>query len=208
MQNSLHLEDLLHDAGPSLSVTRLTLGNVLCVLGRNDILASLGVVHLGLLVREKPVKEPVENARSDERVEIANIEKFLATSRDRGRGRSCSGRGPARYDNAVDEAGERGNAADEESRYGAPVGSEFGRVAVYAVEVVHVGYGNVSASDDVVVSHENACHGTEENGVTAEESKELCGRCENFPWNETPATNDGSEKLTTANVDVLGGERH
>jgi hypothetical protein len=119
--------------------------------------------------------------------------QFLAAQRDRCRGRGCVGRQPARNDDAVDEAGKRGNAADEEGCYGAPVGSELRRVAVNAVEVVHIGYGNVAASDDVVaigqnglvdidvadgivrnvLSHENACHGTEENGVATEESKEL-----------------------------------
>ncbi len=104
------------------------------------------------------------------------------------------------------------------------------------MEVVHVRYGHVTASDDVVaatrderisgyersrrglcgivgdeLSHENGCHGTQENSVAAEESKEFCGRCENFPLgcgqrgngsftkgrptygNEAPATNDGSK---------------
>jgi hypothetical protein len=75
------------------------------------------------------------------------------------------------------------------------------------------------------LGHENGCHGTQENGVAAEESKELCGRCEDFPlqlwsagatvalqkgrptyWNKGPATNDGSKQLTTADVDVLGAE--
>lgn len=71
------------------------------------------------------------------------------------------------------------------------------------MEVVHVGYGHVTTSDDVVadkrisgygrgrwelcgivgdeLSNKNGCHGTQENGVAAEESKELCGRCEDFP---------------------------
>jgi hypothetical protein len=56
----------------------------------------------------------------------------------------------ARYNDVVDEAGERGDAADEEGSDGAPVASESGRVAVDAVEVVHVGYGHVTASHDVV----------------------------------------------------------
>ena len=56
----------------------------------------------------------------------------------------------ARFNDVVDEAGERGDAADEEGSDGAPVASEYGRVAVDAVEVVHVGYGHVTASDDVV----------------------------------------------------------
>jgi hypothetical protein len=91
----------------------------------------------------------------------------------------------ARYNDVVDEAGERGDAADEEGDDGAPVASVSGRVAVDAMEVVHVGYGHVTASDDVVaaardkrisgyehgkrglcgivgdeLSHENGCHGT------------------------------------------------
>jgi hypothetical protein len=70
----LNLENLLDDARPPLSVTRATLGNVLCVLGRNDFLASLGVVHYRLLVREKPVETNVEDAGGDEGVEIANVE--------------------------------------------------------------------------------------------------------------------------------------
>lgn len=112
----------------------------------------------------------------------------------------------ARYNDVVNEAGERGDAANEEGDDGTPVATVSGRVAVDAVEVVHVGYGHVTASDDVVAAardkrisgygrgmwglcgsvgdelgHENGCHGTQENGVAAEESKELCGGCEDFP---------------------------
>ena len=58
----------------------------------------------------------------------------------------------ARYNDVVDEAGERGDAADEEGDDGAPVGSVSGRVAVHAVEVVHVGYRHVAASDDVIAA--------------------------------------------------------
>jgi hypothetical protein len=54
------------------------------------------------------------------------------------------------YNNVVDEAGERGDAADEEGDDGAPVASVSGRVAVDTVEVVHVGHGHVTASDNVV----------------------------------------------------------
>lgn len=112
----------------------------------------------------------------------------------------------ARCDDVVDEAGERRDAADEEGDNGAPVATVSGRVAVDAVEVVHVWYGYITASDDIVATardkrisgyglsrwglcgivrdelgHENGCHGTQKNGVSAEESKELCGRCEDFP---------------------------
>jgi hypothetical protein len=58
----------------------------------------------------------------------------------------------ARYNDAVDEAGEWGDAADEEGGDGAPIGSKSGRVAVDAVEVVHVWYGHVAASDNVVAA--------------------------------------------------------
>jgi hypothetical protein len=61
-----------------------------------------------------------------------------------------AGRAIARYNDIVDEAGERGDTADKEGSDGAPVASESGRVAVDAVEVVHVGYGHVTASDDVI----------------------------------------------------------
>lgn len=63
-----------------------------------------------------------------------------------------AGRAIARYNDVIYEAGERRDAADEEGGNGAPVGAEFGRVAVHAVEVVHVGYGYVPASDDEVAT--------------------------------------------------------
>jgi hypothetical protein len=61
-----------------------------------------------------------------------------------------AGRAIARYNDVVDEARERGDTADEEGGDGAPVASKSGRVAVDAVEVVHVRHGHVTASDDVV----------------------------------------------------------
>ncbi len=57
-----------------------------------------------------------------------------------------------RYNDIVDESRERRNTADEEGNDGAPVGSELGRVAVNAVEVVHVRDGHVPASNDVVAA--------------------------------------------------------
>jgi hypothetical protein len=56
------------------------------------------------------------------------------------------------YNNVVNEARERRDAADEEGHDGTPVGCEFRRVAVNAMEVVHVGYGHVTTSDDVVAA--------------------------------------------------------
>ncbi len=56
------------------------------------------------------------------------------------------------YNDVIDKAGQRGDAADEEGDDGAPVASVSGRVAVDAVEVVHVRYGHVTASDNVVAA--------------------------------------------------------
>jgi hypothetical protein len=66
-----------------------------------------------------------------------------------------AGLAKTRYNNVVDEAGEWGNAANEEGDYGAPVASKSGGVAVDAVEVVHVGYGHVTTSDDIVAAARN-----------------------------------------------------
>ena len=49
------------------------------------------------------------------------------------------------------------------------------------MEVVHIGYRHVTTADDKVIGHKDGGHGTQENGVTTEESKELGGRCEDFP---------------------------
>ena len=82
----------------------------------------------------------------------------LLARRGKGRGsqmlttRRDAGLAHARYNDVVDEAGEWGDAADEEGGDGAPVAGVFGRVAVDAVEVVHVGYGHVTTSDDVVAA--------------------------------------------------------
>ena len=46
---------------------------------------------------------------------------------------------PARNDDIVDEAGERRNAADKEGRYSPPIASPPGRVAIDAMEIVHIG---------------------------------------------------------------------
>ena len=57
-----------------------------------------------------------------------------------------------RSNNAIHEPRKRRDAANQERGDGAPVGGEFGRVAVDAVEVVHVWYGDVTASDDEVAA--------------------------------------------------------
>jgi hypothetical protein len=54
------------------------------------------------------------------------------------------------YDNAVDKTWKWWDAADEEGGDSAPVGAKFRRVAVDAVEVIHVGYGHITTSYNVV----------------------------------------------------------
>ena len=71
--------------------------------------------------------------------------QMLTTRRDASLAITC-------FDDVVDEAGEWGNAADEESDDGAPVCGVLGRVAIDAMEVVHVGYGHVATSDDKVAA--------------------------------------------------------
>ncbi len=58
----------------------------------------------------------------------------------------------ARYNDIVDKTGEWGNTADEEGNDSTPVGSVSGRVAVDAVKIIHVRYGHVAASDDIVAA--------------------------------------------------------
>lgn len=53
---------------------------------------------------------------------------------------------------AVDEAGERGSETHDECDDAAPVGGEFGRVAIHAVKVVHVRDRDISTTSDVVAT--------------------------------------------------------
>lgn len=73
-----------------------------------------------------------------------------------------AGRAATSYDDIVDEAREWWNAADEEGRYSTPVAGEFRRVAVDAVEIVHVGNRHITASDnEVAVAREKKISGHE-----------------------------------------------
>ena len=96
----------------------------------------------------------------------------------------------------------REDGRDQEGGDGAPVCREFGRVAVDAVEVVHVWDRDVAFTDDVVtrqrelvpsisgfgsgfgfgkwarrdeLSHQNTSHGPQKNRIPAQESQELRG---------------------------------
>lgn len=65
---------------------------------------------------------------------------------------SCRDAGLAttRFHNVIDEARKRRDAANEEGNHSTPVGSPFLRVAVDAVEVVHVRNGDFAAAEDIV----------------------------------------------------------
>lgn len=54
------------------------------------------------------------------------------------------------HNDVVDEAWEGRNAANDEGEDGTPIRSIFGRVAVDAVEVVHVGHRHVATSDNEI----------------------------------------------------------
>lgn len=68
---------------------------------------------------------------------------MLTFSRNTSRSQTC-------YDNIVDKSRKRGHAADEESDDSTPVRSILGRISIYSVEVVHIWYRNIAASDDEV----------------------------------------------------------
>jgi hypothetical protein len=66
-----------------------------------------------------------------------------------------SSRAHTRYNNVIDKAGKWRNAANKEGSNGAPVSTEFRRVAIDAVEIVHVRYGDIAASNDIVTAARN-----------------------------------------------------
>jgi hypothetical protein len=70
----LNFEELSNHTRPPLSPTGATLLNILGVVGRNDVLARLGVVHDGLGVRDEAIEAPVEDAGGDEGVDVADVE--------------------------------------------------------------------------------------------------------------------------------------
>lgn len=74
MKPYLNFKDARNDTLPPLIPTREPLLHILSVVGRNDILARLGVIHYGLGVREKAVETPIEDAGGDEGVNVADVE--------------------------------------------------------------------------------------------------------------------------------------
>jgi hypothetical protein len=131
-------------------------------------------------VREKSIKTPIEDPGGEERVDITDMEtakswdvssaptklsyefassklfasELYAVSRGSNShvltAQSNAGLAIACYNDVVDEAGERGDAANEEGNNCAPVASVSGRVAVDTVKVVHIGYRYIAASNDVI----------------------------------------------------------
>lgn len=55
-----------------LGIAGTALRYVLGVVGSDDLLAGLGMIHLGLFVREEPIESPIEYARGEERVDVSN----------------------------------------------------------------------------------------------------------------------------------------
>jgi hypothetical protein len=73
-QAKLNLEELSNHTWPPFSTASATFLNILSVVGRNDVLARLGVVHDGVGVWEETVEAPVEDAGGDEGVDVADAE--------------------------------------------------------------------------------------------------------------------------------------
>lgn len=205
-----------------LRITRPTLREILLILFNQNLLSSNRIIHLRFDMRRKHVEEIVKDASGDEGVNVSNGEQVLPTNRN-------TGGGAAGFLNIVHEARKRGDTTEEECDDCAPVGTEFGRVSVDAVEIVHVGDGDVGFSYEeiagarvsglffwkerqkfvvYVLSDEYRGHWAEEDGISSEESDEFRSRCEDFPRDESPASNHSGNQLTTTNVDVFGPKGH
>lgn len=71
---SLDREEAFDHTRPPLSITGATLVNVLGVVGRNDVLARLRVVHDRVMMREEAIEAHIEDTRGEEGVDIADGE--------------------------------------------------------------------------------------------------------------------------------------
>lgn len=100
----------------------------------------------------------------------------------------------------IDETRKRRNTTNEEGCDGSPVRGEFGRVAVHAMEVVHVGHRDPGLPDNVVaagmtrqwtevsnetgdhvLANQNGRHRSKEDSIATKESQKLRRRSEDFP---------------------------
>lgn len=122
-----------------LRITRPTLREILLILFNQNILSSNRIIHLRFEMRRKQIEEIVKDTSGDEGVNVSNSEQVLATNGN-------TGGGAAGFLNIVHEARKRRDTTEEEGDDCAPVGTEFGRVSVDAMEVVHVGHGHVGFS--------------------------------------------------------------
>lgn len=122
-----------------LRITRPTLREILLILFNQNLLSSNRIIHFRFEMRRKHVEEIVKDTSGDEGVNVSNGEQVLATNGN-------TGGGAAGFLNIVHEARKRRDTTEEECDDCAPVGTEFGRVAVDAMEIVHVGDGDVGFS--------------------------------------------------------------
>ena len=74
METTLNFEELGNHTRPPFRATDTAFLDILGVVGRDDVLARLRVVHDGLGVREETVEAPVEDAGRDEGVDVADAE--------------------------------------------------------------------------------------------------------------------------------------
>jgi hypothetical protein len=74
VQDSLNFEELSNHTWPALIPTDATLLDILSVVGGDDVLARLRVVHDRLSVREEAIEGPVEDTSGDEGVDVADVE--------------------------------------------------------------------------------------------------------------------------------------
>ena len=98
------------------------------------------------MMREKLHKKPIKQPRSNKTIHIPYRKQMLTA-------RAYRRRVTARNDDVVHESWQWRCTADEEGSDRTPVRGEFGRVAVDAVEPVHIRYTDVAAADDEVVAH-------------------------------------------------------
>lgn len=173
------------------------------VVGNNDILTRLLMIHSASLLRNEAHESPVENTSSDEGVNVTDSEEVLAACIDDRLGvcllRDCD---------IVDETRQWRSESDDKSCNRTPVGRILGGVPVDPMEVVHVRHRDVPAASDVVICYEDARHRSQEDRVATKECQESSSRGKDLPWNTRPGTDECSEQLTTTDVDVLGTEGH
>ena len=58
----------------SFNIALTTLLDILRIVGCDDLLASIGVVHLRFIVREEAIEDPVEQTGGKEGVNVADSE--------------------------------------------------------------------------------------------------------------------------------------